>query len=91
MQTKNFIPIILTQEQLKNFLEIAVLHNKDITTFTIINVDNPENLTKGQIEDYCDAIDNPTLKAYLKAYYEKEAKVDKEFLKHMLIEASRID
>ena len=57
--------LLLNEEQLKNFLTVAVIHNKDITNFTMIDLDKIDNTPLSNILNITSKVCSPIIVADL--------------------------
>lgn len=70
--------LLLNEEQLKNFLIIAVINNKDITNFTMIDLDRIRNTPLSNIINITNKVCSPVIVAEL--YCNKYFKAIKSIL-----------
>ena len=57
--------LLLNEEQLKNFLTVAVINNKDITNFTMIDLDKIDNTPLSNILNITSKVCSPIIVADL--------------------------
>ena len=57
--------LLLNEEQLKNFLTIAVINNKDITNFTMIDLDRISSTPLSNIINITNKVCSPVIVAEL--------------------------
>lgn len=57
--------LLLNEKQLKDFLTIAVINNKDITNFTMIDLDRISNTPLSNIINITNKVCSPVIVAYL--------------------------
>lgn len=57
--------LLLNEEQLKNFLTVAVINNKDITNFTMIDLDKIDNTPLSNILNITGKVCSPIIVADL--------------------------
>ena len=64
--------LLLNEEQLKNFLTVAVINNKDITNFTMIDLDKIDNTPLSNILNITNKVCSPVIvaKLYCNKYFE---------------------